>query len=94
MYKIQDREAGNLIDTFSTIESAKKALAEYEAGDKEDGTYQDDFYEIVDENGMDEIRSEVRSEVRSKVINEVCSEVRSKLINEVCREVSNEIDVL
>lgn len=45
-----DREAGNKIEAFSTIEEALKAIAAYEAEDKKDGTYTPDFYDIVDEN--------------------------------------------
>ena len=48
-FTIRDREAGNTIDSFDTIEAAKKALADYEAEDKADGTYTEDFYEIVEE---------------------------------------------
>lgn len=33
-YKIQDREAGNLIDFFSTRKDAEKALSEYEESDR------------------------------------------------------------
>lgn len=45
-----DREAGNKIEAFNTIEEALKAIAAYEAEDKRDGTYTPDFYDIVDEN--------------------------------------------
>ncbi len=45
-YVIRDREAGNVIDYFETEESAKSKLREYEAQDLEDGTYEEDFYEI------------------------------------------------
>lgn len=47
-FVIRDKEAGNEIDVFNTFEEAKKQLAEYEATDKEDGTYEEDFYEIVE----------------------------------------------
>jgi len=51
-YKIQDREAGNLIDTFATLADAKATLAEYIAEDIADGRCEDEeqayeFYEIV-----------------------------------------------
>ena len=45
-YYIRDREAGNVIDSFSTLDEAETALAEYEATDKAEGTYTPDFYEI------------------------------------------------
>ena len=48
MFIIRDREAGNQIDVFTTKEDAEKALAGYEAEDRKDGTYEEDFYEIVE----------------------------------------------
>lgn len=47
-YLIRDREAGNIIDEFATLEEAKEALLGYEEMDKEEGTYTEDFYEIVE----------------------------------------------
>lgn len=47
-YIIQDREAGNKIEEFNSLEEAEKALAEYEEQDKKDGTYEENFYEIVE----------------------------------------------
>lgn len=47
-YRIQDKEAGNIIDTFPTREAAERALADYEKSDTSDGTYSVDFYEIVE----------------------------------------------
>ena len=46
-YTIREREAGNIIDKFDTLEEAKKALVNYEEQDKVDGTYTEDFYEIA-----------------------------------------------
>lgn len=46
-YRIEDREAGNIIDRFYTLEEAEKTLEEYEKEDKEDGSYTENFYEIV-----------------------------------------------
>lgn len=48
-YRIQDREAGNVIETGLTLEEAQKILAKFEADDKADGTYTEDFYEIVED---------------------------------------------
>lgn len=45
-----DREAGNKIEEFNTIEEAKKAIIAYEEEDKRDGTYTPDFYDVVNEN--------------------------------------------
>lgn len=46
MYIIRDREAGNKIAEFSTLEEAIRKLKEYEEDDEKDGTYTPDFYEI------------------------------------------------
>jgi len=48
IYIIRDKEAGNIIDKFDTYEEAVKELTKYEAEDKANGTYTDDFYEIIE----------------------------------------------
>lgn len=50
MYIIRDREAGNVIDKFNTIEEAKAEVLRYEEEDKREDTYEEDFYEIVEMN--------------------------------------------
>ena len=45
-YVIQDKEAGNIIDKFSSLKDAEKELNEYEQSDKEDGIFEPDFYKI------------------------------------------------
>lgn len=45
-----DRETGTHIEAFATYEEAQKAIEAYEAQDKADGTYEENFYDIVDEN--------------------------------------------
>ena len=45
---IRDREAGNVIEHFNTVEEAKKTLERYEQDDRKDGSYTEDFYEIYD----------------------------------------------
>lgn len=47
-YVIRDREAGNVIDEFNTLEEAENMIDIYEAQDIEEGTYTPDFYEIVE----------------------------------------------
>lgn len=44
-----DRETGTFIDEVFSIEEGKKRIADYEKKDKEDGTYTEDFYDIVDD---------------------------------------------
>lgn len=48
-YWTRDREAGNKIECFETLEEAQNAIKAYEEQDKNDGTFEDDFYEIYDE---------------------------------------------
>ena len=45
-YTVRDREAGNVLDRFSTLEEAREALTSYEETDKYAGVYTEDFYEI------------------------------------------------
>lgn len=47
-----DRETGTFIDECESIEEAQNKIAEYEESDKADGTYEPDFYDIVDDNHM------------------------------------------
>lgn len=46
-YIIKDREVGNIIDIFSSLEEAKKALEIFEKEDREEGIFIENFYEIV-----------------------------------------------
>lgn len=50
-FSVQDMETGNIIDYFDSISEACKAIERYEAMDKEDGNYTEDFYEVYDELG-------------------------------------------
>lgn len=45
---IQDREAGNVIEKFKTLQEAQNKLQEYEEQDKAEGIYEENFYEIVE----------------------------------------------
>ena len=53
-YIIRDREAGNEIETFNTKEEAVRRLDEFEADDRDEGTFTPDFYEIVEEGPIEE----------------------------------------
>ncbi len=44
------RETWDFIDEFDTYEDCKNAILEYEAYDKDDDSYEPDFYDIVDED--------------------------------------------
>lgn len=48
MFEIRDRQGGNVIDSFDSLEAAMYALNEYEEADKLEGIYQENFYEIFD----------------------------------------------
>ena len=47
IYRTQDKETGTAIDIFATYEEAAKAIKEYEAEDKENDCFEEDFYEVV-----------------------------------------------
>lgn len=50
-YAVRDREAGNIIEYFDTMEKAEKALQEYEESDKAEGIYEENFYEVAEIQG-------------------------------------------
>ena len=45
-----DRETGTFIEEIESIAEGLALIAEYEAQDKKDGTYTEDFYDIVNES--------------------------------------------
>ena len=48
MFEVRDRQGGNIIDAFDSLEAATYALNEYEEADKLDNIYEENFYEIFD----------------------------------------------
>ena len=48
MFEVRDRQGGNVIDSFDSLEAAMYTLNEYEDADKLDGIYEENFYEIFD----------------------------------------------
>ena len=48
-YYVSDKETGTFIEEVKTIEDGKDLIQQYEESDKADGTYEEDFYDIVDE---------------------------------------------
>jgi len=54
-YRIQDSEAGNIIETGLTLRQAKARLQKFESDDKASGTYTHDFYEIRFVSLLDEV---------------------------------------
>lgn len=59
-YIIQDREAGNIIDEFNTLEEAQQELEKYERQDKQDKCYSRNFYEIVERQEMSDLVTYIR----------------------------------
>lgn len=45
-----DRETGTHIEEVESAEEGLKLIAEYEAADKDEGIFVENFYDIVDEN--------------------------------------------
>lgn len=54
MFQVRDRQGGNVIDSFDSLEDAMYTLNEHEEADKIDGIYEENFYEIFD-SSKDEI---------------------------------------
>ena len=47
-YIVRDKEAGNIIDKFETLEEAEKAITNFESQDIDDKIYTPNFYEIIE----------------------------------------------
>ena len=45
---VANKETGAIIEECDTIEEAKSVIRQYEADDREDGTYTEGYYDIVD----------------------------------------------
>ena len=45
-----DRETGTFIEPVESIEEGIALIAKYEESDKSEGTFEDDFYDVVDVN--------------------------------------------
>lgn len=44
-----DKETGTFIEEVKTLEEGKKLIAEYERNDKIEGIYEENFYDVVNE---------------------------------------------
>lgn len=49
-YTIQDRETGNVLDTFTSLGEAEEMLLEWQNEDLKNGFFVPDFYLIVESN--------------------------------------------
>lgn len=47
-YEVRDYETGSFIDEFDTLEDARKCVKDFENEDRENGCYEEGFYEIYD----------------------------------------------
>lgn len=45
-----NRETGTFIDEFKSIEDAQNAIKQYEECDREEGVYEENFYDVVNDN--------------------------------------------
>lgn len=48
MLVVRDREAGNIITEVTTVAEDERLVAEYEAEDKRNEIYEENFYEIME----------------------------------------------
>lgn len=56
MIVIRDRQAGNIIEQVKSYDEGEEVLSRFEAEDKAEGTYEEDFYEVANV-GLREVRS-------------------------------------
>lgn len=47
MIVVRDREAGNIIEQVNSYDEGEEVLARFEAEDKAEGIYEEDFYEVA-----------------------------------------------
>ena len=45
-----NRETGTFIEEVKTVKEGRKLIAKYEADDKAEGTFEENFYDVVDED--------------------------------------------
>ena len=49
IYYVSDKETGTFIEKVESIEEGKKIIEQFENADKKEGTFEENFYDIVDE---------------------------------------------
>lgn len=76
-YITRDREAGNIIEAFETLEEAQQAIKTYEETDKADGTYTPDFYEAAEINETDYFLYNWCSEEQAEEIRQIVGQIDS-----------------
>lgn len=45
-----DRETGTVIEECGSVQDALARITDYEEQDRLDGSYEEDFYDVIDEN--------------------------------------------
>ena len=84
MFKTQDRETGTFIDTFATYEDAAAALSQYEADDKAEGIYIENFYEIAPQD-FDAAVALMDDDIREELHRELAPCTDLDFLREYCR---------
>lgn len=54
-YFTANRETGMRIEEVATVEQGKALIAKYEEKDKTEDVFEEDFYDVVDEDGCTQI---------------------------------------
>ena len=68
MFKIRGRETGYVITKHDTYEEALNELYAYEAEDRANGNYEEDYYEIVGPEGETILKACDKKMIRSKML--------------------------
>ena len=48
IYVVRDRLAGNIIEQVNSIEEGEALICQYEESDKDEGIYEENFYEVAE----------------------------------------------
>lgn len=80
-YIIRDREAGNKIAEFNTLEEAQSELKKFEESDKKEGTYTEDFYEIIGVKYEVSVRTTEISHVKYYMLENLTFEQMRKMVD-------------
>ena len=88
-YYTADKETGAFIQAYNSISLCLQAIEDYEEADREEGTYEPDFYDIVDEDhchvdiygwylvdqkGFDRWETRLKAQTQAEAFSEALSE--------------------
>lgn len=85
LYQIQDREAGNAIETYETLVEAQAALSRSESDDKCEGVYAPNFYEIV-EVSKGHLKNNLQNLMHSAQNTQAFLAIREERLNKICAD--------